>query len=714
MRPGETIDTAMSLRARILLGFVLTLLPVTGSLYLALTLPHTGLDFVAEGEHLLLREGSDTQRIQAFLIQDHTIPAHANLVIEEPDVLPDYTSYNALLATLGTLAEAAADNQLSMVFADSVRPVTLQPRGLGNLPALFWLQIFCGAAAMVICVLVWAARPRELTVRLFAATGIGYMLSTLAAAVYSTREMMIPAQLFLGLSWLNHIGALLFAASLTGLFWNMPLRLAGNGLLWAVYITCTLLIAANILQWYHAPTMLYASVLVLFIPGICGSVLQWLRTRKRPADRAALRWLLLSIYAGTLFYTFLMIIPILLGIPAPASQGLLLTTFLLMYAGIALGVTRYRLFQLERWWFHIWSWFLGGVAIIVLDLLLVSMLTLSGPVTLGIAVAVVGWLYFPLRQWVWARWVLKRRGPLDEWLDKALPHLVAAREESQLAPALQRTLQTVLEPLEIQTQPGKAQTVEVRENGAALLLPIPGRSQHILLRHAGEGRRLFTPWDARTVERILALYTLVQDTIRAEKAGAHGERERIRRDIHDDLGAKLLTLLHRSDRNQQGLVREAIQDLRDLLGTLETEAVPLEAALAQWQSECSGRCQDATVSLNWQQRLPDNSPDLPPRHFLHLTRVLREAVSNALRHAQPTQLNITLTLSAEHAFRVTVDNDGQLPSAEGWRPGRGCQIMRQRIEGLAGQVDWQRDGDLWRVTWKVPMECTATVALAAS
>lgn len=703
----------MSLRVRILFGFMLTLLLVLGSIYLALSLPHTGLAFSTDGDHLLLPDGDDTLRIEAFRIDGRLIPAHAHFVIEEPDVLPNYASYNALIADLDALANAALANDLTMVFADGERPVTLTPRSLGHLPALFWLQVICGGAAMVICVLVWAARPRELTVRLFAATGIGYMLSSLAAAIYSTREMMIASELFLSLSWLNHIGALLFAASLTGLFWNMPLRLAGHWLLWVVYGTCAALIAANLLQWYHAPTMLYASILVLFIPGIIGSILQWLRTRTRPADRAALRWLLLSIYAGTLFYTFLMIIPILLGIPAPASQGLLLTTFLLMYAGIALGVTRYRLFQLERWWFHIWSWFLSGVAIIVLDLLLVSMLTLSGPVTLGIAVAVVGWLYFPLRQWVWARWVLKRTGPLDEWLDKALPHLVAAREERQLVPALQRTLGAVLEPLETRVRPGLIHTVAVQENGAALTLPVPGRDQHLILRHAGEGRRLFTPWDARTVERILALYTLVQETIRAETTGARGERERIRRDIHDDLGAKLLTLLHRSDRDQQGLVREAIQDLRDLLGTLETEAVPLEAAAAQWQSECSGRCQDATVTLNWQQQLPSECPDVPPRTFLHLTRVLREALSNALRHAQPEQLSVTLTLSAGNVLEVAVENDGQLPPAEGWHPGRGCQIMRQRVEGLTGNVSWQRQGDIWRVTWTVPLVQEPSLAHAA-
>lgn len=702
----------MSFRAHISLGFLLILLLLAGSIQLALNLPFTAAEFAADGDGLLLLEEDGARPVVGFRTPERLIEARASLLIEEPDVLPDYASYNALLQDLGDLARAAAAGELTLLFADREQPLSVQPRRLGDLPALFWLQIFCGAAALAISILVWSARPAELNTCLFAATGVGYILSVAAAAIYSTRELMIDGNLFLVLSWVNYAGALLFAASLTGLFWNMPLRLAGPWLLLLAYLVAGGLWLGHVLQWYHAPTMLYASILVLFIPGIAGSILQWLRTRQRPGDRAALRWLLLSIYAGTLFYTFLMILPVLLGLPAPASQGLLLTTFLLMYAGIALGVVRYRLFQLERWWFHIWSWFLSGVAIILLDLLLVSVLTLSGPVTLGIAVAVVGWLYFPMRQWVWARWVLKRQGPLDEWLDKALPHLIGVREEERLAAALQRTLQAVLAPLHIQPGAGSLATAEIRDNGATLAVPIPDRQQHLLLLHAQEGRRLFTPWDLRNVERILALYTLVQQAIRAETAGARGERERIRRDIHDDLGAKLLTLLHRSDPPQQTLVREAIQDLRDLLGTLESEAMPLQAALAQWQAECSGRCLDAGVTLDWQQQLEDG-PDLPPRSFLHLTRVLREAVSNALRHAQPSRLTILIEPGAGGSLAITVANDGQLPAFDTWQPARGCQIMRQRVEGLGGQVNWQRQQDLWQVRWEVPLLDQTLLAPAA-
>ena len=66
--------------------------------------------------------------------------------------------------------------------------------------------------------------------------------------------------------------------------------------------------------------------------------------------------------------------------------------------------------------------------------------------------------------------------------------------------------------------------------------------------------------------------------------GAQGERNRIRQDLHDDLGAKLLRLLHRSQSDNQPLVREAIRDLRQLLNTSLSGSVSLQAAVSNWIS----------------------------------------------------------------------------------------------------------------------------------
>ena len=132
---------------------------------------------------------------------------------------------------------------------------------------------------------------------------------------------------------------------------------------------------------------------------------QWFYTRHKPVERAALLWFLLAIFLGTGLFAGFQLIPAALGMDLLIPQSVLFAVFLLMYAGIALGLLRYRLFDIDRWWFEIWSWLLGGIAVILVDFALVSIPALSNTAALSLALAAVGWIYFPLRQWFWTRFV---------------------------------------------------------------------------------------------------------------------------------------------------------------------------------------------------------------------------------------------------------------------------------------------------------------------
>ncbi|MCA1979081.1 MAG: histidine kinase, partial [Thiobacillus sp.] len=68
------------------------------------------------------------------------------------------------------------------------------------------------------------------------------------------------------------------------------------------------------------------------------------------------------------------------------------------------------------------------------------------------------------------------------------------------------------------------------------------------------------------------------------------ERERIYRDLHDDVGAKLLSLVYRAGTPEDAsLARSALQDLRDVVSTVQPENLTLEALGADWRAECERR-----------------------------------------------------------------------------------------------------------------------------
>ena len=157
------------------------------------------------------------------------------------------------------------------------------------------------------------------------------------------------------------------------------------------------------------------------------------------------------------------------------------------------------------------------------------------------------------------------------------------------------------------------------------------------------------------------------------------------------------------------MVREAIRDLRELLGALEASPVPLAAALDQWRQEYEDRCRDADVRLLWREDGHAGDVELAARAYHHITRVLREALSNALRHAQPLQVAVLASPDAE-ALEILVENDGRVPDPDSEIRGRGTSIMRQRAESLGGSVSWSRDGEFWQVRITLPLTAPAVRA----
>ncbi len=703
------------LRLRVTTGILLGLAIGIAALLTALSLPATGLRFAATEDALIATVDDASRVVAAFEWDETTLPARPEFAIEEPDVIPNWATYDALMADLGDLARASEASTVRVQFADgTAQTLTMHDRGFSELPGTFWLQWACALVAMVLSVLVWSPRPKELPAALFALTGTGYMISALAASVYSSRELMIDGALFRALDVVNEWGAILFASALTNLLWCYPLRLAPRGLLPGTWIAGAIAMALTVFRPFETPPLNHHLWIVLiFAVGIAGSVLQWSRTRQLAQARAILRWFLLSIYAGTGVFTVLFLLPSVIGAKILLPQAYLLATFLPMYLGMALGVLRYRLFDLERWWFYIWAWALGGIAVVLVDLFLLMLLTTAQTTSLAISVAVVGWIYFPVRQWFWRRYVVRDRGELEAWLDAALPPMLSVRQEAELVPALRRTLTSVFEPLSSSVETTTGDLVEIRDNGQALVVPLLGTRRGVRLTHAYGGARLFTRIDVATAQRVLALYAVVVRALRAQEEGAHTERERIRKDIHDDLGAKLLTLLHRADDNERALVREAIRDLRELLGALETSPVPLAAALDQWRKEYEDRCRDAHVRLLWREHGHAGDVELSARAYHHVTRILREALSNALRHAQPIQVGVLASPGA-HALEILVENDGHVPDADSEIRGRGTSIMRQRAESLGGSVSWSRNGDFWQVHIALPLTTPSSHAASSS
>ncbi len=174
--------------------------------------------------------------------------------------------------------------------------------------------------------------------------------------------------------------------------------------------------------------------------------------------------------------------------------------------------------------------------------------------------------------------------------------------------------------------------------------------------------------------------------VRAQATAA--ERERIHGDLHDDLGAKLLGMIHAAQSPAEAdRARALLQDLRDVVTRSRGTPGSLLETLAEIRGEASQRLGAAGIGLRWELAgdLPD--PLLATDRVLHLYRIVREAISNVIRHAQAGNVRVRVKMIDERLY-LDLTDDGSGADAQSTGRGSGLGNMRERAAELAGDIRW--------------------------
>jgi signal transduction histidine kinase len=165
------------------------------------------------------------------------------------------------------------------------------------------------------------------------------------------------------------------------------------------------------------------------------------------------------------------------------------------------------------------------------------------------------------------------------------------------------------------------------------------------------------------------------------------ERKRIAADLHDDLGAKLLTIVHTSDSERiSTLAREALEEMRLSVRGLTGRPVRLTDALGDWRAEVVSRLAQAGIEGEWDA--PEDLPQtLSARAYVQTTRILREATSNIIKHSGATHCSVTASINHNDFQFVVQDNgDGISTELDGRLDrGHGLASMKNRAKQLQGQ-----------------------------
>ena len=173
--------------------------------------------------------------------------------------------------------------------------------------------------------------------------------------------------------------------------------------------------------------------------------------------------------------------------------------------------------------------------------------------------------------------------------------------------------------------------------------------------------------------------------IQREQEARSQERDRIYQDLHDDVGAKLLSLVYRANNTEEAdIAREALADIRDIVSQRPNEQSLLLVAIEPLFAECEDRCEAAGLAHDIKHSVPEDK-SVSAELIYHLSKIVRELISNTLRHAHAERVQLSCQCT-DHEIRLSYTDDG-IGVEQSATPGRGLAGIRRRVLELNGECD---------------------------
>ncbi|WP_433495796.1 sensor histidine kinase [Micromonospora sp. CA-248089] len=199
----------------------------------------------------------------------------------------------------------------------------------------------------------------------------------------------------------------------------------------------------------------------------------------------------------------------------------------------------------------------------------------------------------------------------------------------------------------------------------------------------------------------------------ARESGAHDERQRLAREIHDTLAqglAGIITQLQAASAKVPGETEEHVARALRLARSSLTEARRSVQALAP-QELGRAHLPDAlrTLTERWSEdhgigarlEVTGTREPLIPAIEVSLFRVAQESLTNVAKHAEASRVGVTLSYTGTEVL-LDVRDDGR-GFVTGASTGFGLTSMRQRIRGVGGHVEVQSaPGEGTAVSARVP------------
>jgi signal transduction histidine kinase len=704
-RPTAPVDRARSLLLLGLLGATAVLL----WLRLLAVEPHWPLNWrLADNGTIEVDDSQDPAlralaglRLQALVLQDgQAIAASTALLPRSARWIMDDSERQRWQDIQLRLSQAAWQPSITLQLEGAAdQTLVPRPRGIVDLGPLCWLLCALALTLMLAGAAVVLTGP-GMPAWLYAGMAWSQSITLLLIGAESLPGMGLPTGLVqMGLP-LRLLADATAAASLVHLVLVYPRRPVP--LQWQAWPVWGLALGGMAVVWWWSPPGLWWLAQAMAVG--YGLAAAWLLGRGEPAASGPLpqRFQRL-VLAGTVSLALLSAAIAMAGTGTALQYRLanggsaVWSVFfaLLLLVGPFLSTSR----QVSRE-----ITVLAGVSAVALSLSLLSLHLLAPDTATALALALAAALAIYVAARPWIRSHLAGTAALSG--ERMFDSLYRAARELEQSPdqaerLLSALLREVFDPQEVTRSDRSVAHIRVAADGSTLVVPIarlyqpdaavdplPMAGTALVLRHAGRGRRSFTEDDRLLCERLMDQLRRAVAYDRAVEHGRTEERTRLAQDLHDDIGARLLTLMYKAaDPEIEEYIRHTLQDLKTLTRGLAASNHRLSHAAAEWKSDITQRLNASGCQLRWDFSA-DRDISLSVVQWSGLTRVLRELVNNIISHAKASQVEIHAQLERGRlTLHIADDGIGRLP--EEWSHGLGLGGVRKRVKLLGGQVHWR-------------------------
>ncbi|CAJ0858399.1 sensor histidine kinase [Ralstonia flatus] len=193
------------------------------------------------------------------------------------------------------------------------------------------------------------------------------------------------------------------------------------------------------------------------------------------------------------------------------------------------------------------------------------------------------------------------------------------------------------------------------------------------------------------------------------------ERQRLMQDMHDGLGASLISAIRSVERGALSevdishILKGCLDDLKLTIDSMEPVEADLLLLLATLRFRLEPRLDGTGIALLWEVKKLPTLPWLDPSSALHILRIVQECIANILHHTRASEIRVG-TAADPDGVRVIIEDNGQgfdVDRALRDGKGHGLRNQQRRAQALDGSVEWASGPDGTRFTLWLPLARSA-------